>query len=341
MKKLRVLVLMHEDLVPPKEPSDTVDLATVEWKTEYDVLTTLEEMGHEVTPLGVRSDLDVIRQAVERWKPHIAFNLLEEFDGVPVYDYNVVGYLELIRLPYTGCNPRGLLLARDKGLSKKLLSFHRMLFPEFAVIPRGRPIKRPAGLQFPLIVKSVTQEASAGISQASIVRDEEKLKERVSFIHQSVGSGAIIEQYIDGRDLYVGILGNQRLHVLPVWELYLDHLPEGSRPIATARVKWSAKYQEKYQIKSGVAQNLPPGMAEHIQRLAKRVYRILGINGYARIDLRLDPSGKIYILEANPNPQIAYGEDFAESAEEGGISYEALLQRILDLGLRWRSAAMA
>ncbi len=334
-KKLRILALMHEDLVPPENPTG-VDLATVEWKTEFDVVSTLREMGHEVQALGVRSDLEVIRKAIEEWKPHIAFNLLEEFDGVAVYDQNVVAYLELLRLPYTGCNPRGLMLARDKALSKEILSYHRISVPEFTVYPIGRAAKRPKRLSFPLIVKSVSQEASLGISQASIVENDERLQERIAFIHKSVGTDAIVERYIDGRELYVGVLGTMRLQVFPVWELFLSGMPGEVRPIATARVKWSSKYQNKYDIKSGEAQGMSEGMPDKIQYLAKRVYRVLNLSGYARIDLRLDPTGKVYVLEANPNPQIAYGEDFAESAEKARISYETLLQRVINLGLRWR-----
>ncbi|HEU5202272.1 MAG TPA: ATP-grasp domain-containing protein [Nitrospira sp.] len=340
MRPLRVLVLMHKDLVPPESLNGN-DPSQAEWKTEYDVVTTLRKLGHEVKPLGVKSDLGVIRTAVEEWKPHIAFNLLEEFDGLAVYDQNVVSYLELLHIPYTGCNPRGLMLARDKVLSKKLFSFHRIPFPEFMVVPQGRMVKRPKWLSFPLIVKSVTEEASLGISQASIVQDDEKLRERVGFIHQNVGTGALIERYIEGRELYVGILGNGHLHVLPVWELKMDKLPDDARRIATERVKWSRKYQEKYGIMSKEAKGLPEGKTEEIQHLAKRVYRALGLNGYARIDMRMDENGQLYVLEANPNPQIAHSEDFADSAEKGSFPYKNLLQELLNIGLRWRPAKAA
>lgn len=341
MTKLRVLVLMHEDLVPPEKLAEGVDPTTVEWKTEYDVVTTLREMGHEVHPLGLRSDLSVIRNAIEDWKPHIAFNLLEEFDGVAVYDQNVVSYLELLRMPYTGCNPRGLMLARDKSLTKKILSYHRIASPDFFVCPLGDAARRPKRLAFPLIVKSISEEASLGISQASIVEDDEKLKERVAFIHNSVGTGALVERYIEGRELYVGVLGGRQMQVLPVWELVMDRMPEECRRIATERVKWSRKYQVKYGIASGPAKDLPNGLGGAIQRLARRVYRNLGLTGYARIDLRLDAQGAIYVLEANPNPQIARDEDFAQSAEQAGIAYPVLLQRILNIGLRWQPGQVA
>ena len=340
MKRLRILVLMHEDLVPP-DPLDGQDVAGAEWKTEYDVVSTLRKLGHDVKPLGVKSDLGVLRSAVEDWKPHIAFNLLEEFDGVAVYDQNVVSYLELLHMPYTGCNPRGLMLARDKVLSKKLFSFHRIPFPDFMVVPQGRTVKRPAWLSFPLIVKSVTEEASHGISQASIVQDDDKLKERVEFIHTHVGTGALVERYIEGREFYVGVMGNGHVHVLPVWELMMDRLPEDARRIATERVKWNRTYQSKYGIRSEEARNLPDGKAEKIQHLAKRVYRALGLSGYARIDVRMDAAGGVYVLEANPNPQIAHDEDFSDSAEKDGYPYTDLLQELLNIGLRWQPAKAA
>ena len=340
MKKLRVLVLMHADLIPPDTVTDA-DLSTVEWKTEYYVLNTVRELGHEALAVGVRDDLLEIRKAVGEWKPHIVFNLLEEFSGVAIYDQNIISYLELLGVPYTGCNPRGLMLARDKELAKKILHYHRIPIPEFITVPLGRAVKRPKDLAFPLIVKSVSEEASLGISQASIVEGDDKLQERVTFIHQSVGTGALVERYIDGRELYVGVLGNRRLQVLPVWELNLDKMPDEARRIATERVKWSRKYQLKYGVVSGEAKELGEGMPEKIQEFARRIYRDLGLSGYARIDFRLDPAGQIYVLEANPNPQIAKGEDFAESAAQAGLPYPLLLQRILDLGLSWRPSTLA
>ena len=252
-----------------------------------------------------------------------------------------MSHLELLKLSYTGCNPRGLLLARDKSLSKKLLAYHRIHVPEADVIRAGRPIRRPKRLPFPLIVKSLTQEASIGISQASVVDSDEKLKERVQFIHDSIGTAAIVEQYVEGREIYVGIHGNQTLHALPVWELFFKNMPEGARRIATDRVKWSVKYQNKYGIDSGPALDLPDAKRDEIQHLCKRAYRALELSGYARIDLRLDEAGKIWLLEANPNPQIAKGEDFAASAEKAGMTYEALMQRIINLGMRWQPESVA
>jgi D-alanine-D-alanine ligase len=328
-----VLALMHEDLVPPESPGD-VDVATAEWRTEYDVVTTIRKLGHEVLPLGVRSDLGVIRQAIEEWKPHVAFNLLEEFDGVSVYDQNVVSFLELLRTPYTGATPRGLMLARDKALSKKILAYHRIPVPEFAVMPVGRSARKPKHMKFPVIVKSLTSESSAGISQASIVDTDEKFQERVRFIHQRLATDAIAEAYIEGRELCVGVMGNQRLQVFPAWELLFTKMPDEMFHIATERVKWNTKYQKKHGIRSSAAVDLPPEVTARLEPLCKRIYRSLGLTGYARIDFRMDEKGGLYVLEANPNPQIARGEDFADSAAAAGIKYEALLQKILSLGMR-------
>ena len=325
---------MHDYMVPPADVSQ-LDLATVEWKTEYDVTSTLNDMGHDVLQLGVKDDLGVIRQAVDDFKPQIAFNLMEAFHEVGAFDMNVVSYLELLRLPYTGCNPRGMVLSRDKALSKQLMAYHRIPAPDFSVFRRGQAIKRPRRLEFPLIVKSLTQEASIGIAQASVVDDDTKLKERVAFVHKSIGTDAIAERFIDGRELYVGVLGNERLQVFPVWEMQFGQMPEGVHRIATDRVKWSVKYQKKHGIETSAATGLPDGLLESVQRVAKRVYRTLNLSGYARMDLRMDADGKFYVLEANANPQLAFGEDFAESADRAGLKYEELLQRILNVGLKW------
>ena len=337
--KLRVLVLMHKDLVPPDsiEGMQNEEVDKAPWKTEYDVVASLKNLGHEVHALGVISDLGRIREALQEIKPHVAFNLLEEFDVVAVYDAHVVSYLELMRQPYTGCNPRGLILARDKALSKKLLAYHRIRVPSFHVFPKGRAIRRPARLHLPLFVKSVTEEGSRGISQASLVRDDEKLQERVEFIHRQVGTDAIAEEYIEGRELYVGMLGNQRLTTFPVWELLFTKMPPDMPRIATGSVKWNVDYQKKWGIETQAAADLPDGANERIQRLCKRAYRILDLSGYARMDLRMTEAGEVYVLEANPNPQIGSGEDLAESAEIAGLDYGPLLQRIMNLGMRYRA----
>ncbi len=336
MKRLRVLVLMDESFVPPPSLDGVSEEEMLEWKTEYDVLTTLREMGHEAEPLGVSDDLGVIRRALLDWRPDITFNLLEEFHGQAVFDAHVVSYLELMKQPYTGCNPRGLMLAHDKALSKKILSFHRIPNPRFAVYPQGRVVRAPSRAHFPLLVKSAIEDASLGISTKSLVTNEDELRERVQYVHEEVNTDAIAEEYIKGREFYVGVIGNQRLQTFPVWEMLFKNLPDNVPNIATAKVKWDVETQKKLGIETAHAKDLSETQVARISKLCKRVYRALSLSGYARIDLRMNPAGQVFVLEANPNPNLSYGEDFAESAEAIGIDYEALMQRIMNLGLRYR-----
>jgi D-alanine-D-alanine ligase len=328
--------MVHENLVPPETTDGLTEKDIQPWKTEYDVITTLRGMGHEVYPVGLYSDLTVLRRALEEHKPHIAFNLLEEFHGYSIYDQHVISYLELKRQPYTGCNPRGLTLAHDKALTKKILAFHRIQVPNFAVFPLKRKVRRPNRLKFPLLVKSISEEGSVAISQASIVYDDEKLAERVEFVHRQTGTHAIAEQYIDGREIYVGVIGNQQLQTFTPWELIIKNLPDGAPNIATGKLKWDYKYQAKVGVVTQAAR-LTPELRRRFERTSKRIYRLLSLSGYARLDYRLTEDGQLYLLEANPNPNISYGEDFAESAHHAGVKYEALLQKILNLGLSYNS----
>jgi D-alanine-D-alanine ligase len=334
-KRLRVLVLVHEELVPPQDIRG-IDVTQVEWKMEFDVIETLGLLGHAVAVVGLRSDLTVLDRALKRFHPDVLFNLLEDFHDIAVNDQNWVSYLEMLLIPYTGCNPRGLLLSRDKALSKKVLVYHGVPLPDFAVFRRGEQVAASEKLSFPLIVKSLVLDGSVGISQASVVSSPVKLEERVRFVHDSIGSDAICEEFIEGRELYVGVLGNERLKTFPVWELHFGKRPRGTRLIATDKVKWSDRYQSQVGVRTEEA-SLGEAQAKKVQDLARKVYRILGLSGYARIDFRMGADGRAYFLEANPNPQLAYGEDFAESADKAGISYESLLQRILNLALtrRW------
>jgi D-alanine-D-alanine ligase len=218
------------------------------------------------------------------------------------------------------------------GPAKKILSYHRILVPDFGVFPLNRRVKRPKRLKLPLIVKSVNEEGSAGISQASLVDTDEKLTERVEFVHKNLGTDAIAEEFIAGRELYVGIMGNQRLEAMPIWEIFLDAMPDDAVRIATAKVKWDHDYQKRHGIKTGPAGELPPGAEERILRICKRVYRLLNLSGYARLDLRLSPDGRVYVLEANPNPNLDKDDDFAQSAKKAGVEYDQLLQRLVSFG---------
>jgi D-alanine-D-alanine ligase len=337
-KKLRVIVLSHEDLVPPDSLEGLSAKEIAPFRTEWDVISTLKKIGHDVSPVGVYNNLGVIGNALIEQKPHIAFNLLEEFHGYPLYDQHVVSYLELMKQPYTGCNPRGLTICRDKALAKMVLAYHRIHIPAFAVFRMNRKVKRSKRLKFPLLVKSISEEGSVGIARASIVNDDEKLAERVEFIHRQTKTHAIAEQYIAGREIYVSVIGNQRLQTYTPWELVIEKLPEGAPNIATSKLKWDPAYQEKVGVVTKAAE-LDKPMRDRLERLSKKIYRTLFLSGDAGLDYRVTEEGQFYLLEANPNPQIADKEDFADSANHSGVDYEALLQKIIGLGLRYRTGA--
>src|SRR6202451_4748694 len=337
MKKQRVLVVLHSSLVPPDTLDGKTEKEIAEWRTEYDVISTLKARGHEVLCVGVLDSLTELRTSIADWKPDVVFNLLEEFDGIGTYDQHVVAFLELLRQPYTGCNPRGLLLSRDKSLCKQLLQFHRIATPQFAVFRRGARFHVPKKLRFPLFVKSTVEDASLGIAQASVVDDVAKLKERIEFVHEQVKSDALVEEFIEGRELYVGIMGNERLTRLPVWEMVFGSMPDSLAAIATRKVKWDKRYQAKYGITTHAAADLPAPVLAALDRLSRRIYRALGMSGYARMDFRVTAQGQVYVLEANANPNLETAEDFAESARAAGSSYSELLERLMDLGLKYRA----
>lgn len=331
-KSLRVLVLTDEGLVPDRPRNELNGRDAELRKTEYDVIDGLEKLGHQVAYVGVGSELGVIRQAIEQQKPHIAFNLVEQFDNLPFFDQHVVSYLELKKQKYTGCNPRGLTLARDKALTKKVLTYHRIAVPRFAVFAPRKKIAAPVRLTFPMFVKSLTEEGSEGISQASLVRDADKLIERIGFIHEKTNSAALVEEFIEGREIYVGLFGNELLTSLPPWEMTMSK--KDAPVIATDKAKWDPQYQKRVGLKTGPAE-LDVATIRRIEKTSKRIYRLLNLSGYARLDYRLTEAGRLYLLEANPNPQIARNEDFADSAEHAGMKYEELLQKLVTLGLSY------
>jgi D-alanine-D-alanine ligase len=332
-RKLRVLVLLHADLVPPDDLDNLSEEKRYQMRTEVDVITALKKLGHEPIVVGVHDDLGPVRQIIQEQKPHVAFNLLEEFRGEAAFDYNLVAYLEALGLPYTGCNPRGLIIARDKALSKKVVSYHRSSAPKFVVFRKGRKITLPKKLGYPLIVKSLTADSSTGISEASVVRSDDKLIERVEFIHRTVQTHAIVEQYIDGRELYVTVMGHTRLRTLPAWELSFDELRSNAPRIATSRVKWDQRYQERRGLYVQEAE-LEEAEQRRLAHTSKRIFRALRLSGYARIDYRMQPDGKLFFLEANPNPDIQQESEAAGGALSAGLKYHDFIGDLLRLGLR-------
>jgi len=332
---LRVLVAMMEYSVPPADMQEPgrKDLDRLnDWLAEADVMEALAALGHEVETVGVREDLAVLRKALEEKRPHIVFNQVEEFHGIGAFDQHVVSYLELLRVPYTGCGPKGMTLARDKALSKKILRYHRIKTPAFRAVPPGRKARLPAGAGFPVVVKSLTEEGSVGLAEASVVHDPAALQERTTFIHETLSTDAIVEEYVGGRELYVGVLGNRRLTVFPPRELVHGKAGEGPW-IATYKAKWDNAYRERHGLANVDAEGLSAEELGRLARLCRRTYRALFLDGYARIDLRRTEAGEFFVLEANPNPFLAEYEDFALAAVLGGMAYPELIARILRLGL--------
>lgn len=326
MSKL-IYILVHTDLVPPEKPKN-IDRYEDPWITEYDVIKQLKSNGHEVIVIGLYDDISPLLTAIKEKKPDLVFNLLEEFNGDSQMDYHIVALLEALKIKYSGCNSKGLALARDKALSKKILKYHHIVTPHFFTLPKNKKRKLPKNLKYPLIVKCLYEEASYGIAQASIVTSEDKLNERVQYIHEKLEQDALVEEFIEGKELYVGVLGQKQLKTLPIWELKFKNVENPEKEIYSQRAKWNEKYRKRKGIDTGVAK-LDKALEDKIIKICKKVYQILNLSGYARIDLRLTADNKIYVLEANPNPNIASDDEFAKSAQYEKIKYKELIEQLI------------
>lgn len=329
---MKVLLLVHEALVPPEKYKNKSDWESAEDKTEYDIRESLMRLGHKVLVLGVGDELRPIKQAIDEFKPRVIFNLLEEFAGEAIFDQNVVSYLQMLKQKYTGCSPRGLIVARDKALAKKIMTYHRIPTPEFYTIKKKARIRIPKKMNYPLFVKTLNEEASLGIAQDSIVNDELKLIERVQYLRKKYNADVIVETYIDGRELYVSLMGNHKVKVFPPLELHFKNLPESAPKIATSNVKWNLSYRKKYGIKTAKAK-LDSEIERKITKICRRAYKVLGLSGCARMDMRLTEAGQVYIIEANPNPDIGYKEEFADCASFLGIEYDQMVSKLLKLAI--------
>jgi D-alanine-D-alanine ligase len=332
-KKLKVLVLF-DGTRPTKIDEDlSKEMKHKDWKTEKNVMDALGALGHTAEHLAIFDDLDLVRQKLENFAPDVLFNLVEQFKNNPGFDQNIVSLLEMQGIPFTGCGATGLVLCKHKGISKKILSYHGIHVPNFVVIPRGQRIARLKRPKFPILVKPVKEEASYGISQASFVEADEQFRERVAFIHEKYDSDVIAEEYIEGRELYVSMMGNVRLTVFPIRELVFREVPPNEPKIATYRAKWDEEYRKRWGLKNQPADGLDAECVAHIEDTCKRIYRLLTIDGYARIDLRLTADNEVYFIEANPNPHLAEDEDFAQSAAKAGVAYPQLIDRIIRRGI--------
>lgn len=329
-RRLHIAVLVDPVTIPPGDPQF---LATTETTiTEYHVCEALRTLGHEVTVFSAEYDILSVAQKLKDTSPDLVFNLTEQFCGDRRMDKNIVALLELLGLPFTGAGAMGLLMARDKRLCKQILALHHIRVPEFLSLPFGRAVRIPKHLRYPVVVKPAFADASEGIANASLVYDDDALRERAAFIHEGWQQAAIAEEYIEGREFFVGVLGNRRLTVLPPRECFFNTEGGAGPVMLTYRAKWNRAYREKWNVTFGFAELEPP-VLHNIERICKRAYRVLQLQDYGRIDLRLAPDGRIAVLEANPNPDIAYGEEVAEAAEKIGIEYEPLIDKILRLAM--------
>jgi D-alanine-D-alanine ligase len=335
VKKKRLKVLALFDAIAPTtlDQDLTAELKTEDWKTEAHVLNALTQLGCDTCHLALFDDLDLLRQKLQAFEPDVIFNLADQFKNNRAFDQNIVSVLAMQGVPFTGCGSTGLTLCKHKGISKKILSYHRIHVPGFVVVARGQRISRPKHLKFPILVKPLKEEASLGISQASFVENDDQFKERVQFIHEKYDNDVIAEEYIEGRELYVSILGNHRLQVFPIRELIFKEVPPDEPKIATYTAKWDEQYRQRWGLLNQFAEGLDPAVVRQIESTCRRIYRLLTIDGYARLDLRLTAQNEVYFIEANPNPILAEDEDFAQSALKMGLSYAQLIERILRLGL--------
>ncbi len=328
--RLNVAALVDKAATPADDPQlERTEETAI---TEYHVVGALRALGHNVSVLGAGHDIAAIANALTDNRPDIVFNLTEQFAGDRKLDKNVAGVLEMFKVPFTGSGSTGLMLCRDKLLCKQLLSLHKVRVPGFVPLPMGKKAHVPKAIRYPLVVKPAFEDSSEGIANASIVADEKALEERAAFVHGRWQQDAIAEEYVEGRELYVTIVGNKKLNVFPIRECCFESDTDSGPRLATYRVKWNQQYREKHNIRFGFA-GLEPGVVESVGRTCKRVFNVLQIHDYGRIDLRLTPDNRLVILEANPNPDLAREEDVAESAKKAGVGYEDLIARILSLAL--------
>ena len=335
MKRARVVVLFDTDVAPPANQDFTKAIEANE-EAEFDVARGLIARGHEVRCLGFRDDIDQLVAGLRAQPCDVVFNLSERFRGDSALDYTITSIMDMLGIAYTGASSEGLILARDKALTKKVLAYHGILIPHFMVCPMGQPIQRPSDLRFPLIVKPLNEDASVGIAQSSVVRDDDALNSRIVFIHEKIGTAAIVEEFIEGRELYVGVIGNERPRALPPIEIVFKNEPNVEGRIATFKAKWSVKYRQSRGIENMVAVDLSKSLVQRLSDVAVRTYKAAGLRDYGRIDVRLAHDDAIYVVEANPNPYLADGEDLAWAAEEAGYPYPDLLEKIAEMAIARR-----
>jgi D-alanine-D-alanine ligase len=301
-------------------------------EAEYDVARALMAKKHDVLLVGVREELGPMLARIAEFGPQLVFNGCEAFRGHARHEYGLAAVLEMHGYRYTGSSPTALVVARNKSLTKKVLAYHGIRVPAFAEFRPGEKPVRPSELRFPLIVKPLLEDASIGIAQASVVDDDEGLAERVKFIHEKFRQAAIVEELIEGRELYVGLLGNDNLQVLPIIEMKFGDQEVGER-IATYKAKWDEEYRKRKKIENVFATGLSEEVTAKIGDICATAFHALWLHDYGRVDLRLTHDEEVYVLEVNPNPFLAQEHEMANAAEKAGMSYDDFIQRIVDEAL--------
>lgn len=300
---------------------------------EANILTSLQNLGHEVNAMAVYDNAADIIERIRKFEPAVVFNQCESFRDDRALEPNIPALLELMKVRYTGSGVDGLLLCKDKALAREVLSHHRVRIPRFVVSHRKSPLRRLQRFGYPAFVKPVGQESSDGIAKASFVRDEKEAIDRLRFLHQKFNADAMIEEYIDGRELYVSVLGNRRRVVYPPREIFFGLVPDDEPKFATSHAKWNDAYRKKWGISNGPAAELTEHIEKDLRKLARNVYGWLRICGFGRIDFRLSSKNELFVIEANPNPSLAAEDDFAQSAMTSGLTYDALIQEIVNAAL--------
>ena len=313
----------HEDFV--RQAQKGVEEA------EYEIMAALLERGHDVRMVGVRDDLARLLERLRSFAPDMVFNCAEGYHQDTGLDYLFPALFEADGYRYTGSPPLALLTTRNKAMSKKVLAFHGITVPGFATYRLDETVSRAPELRFPLIVKPLQEDASLGISGASMVWDATALAERVAFVHERFTQPAIAEEFVDGRELYVGLIGNgDDVTVLPIVEMVFDkRRTKPEERIATRLAKWDAGYRERKGIRNIFARPIARATKARLSEICRTAYRALWLRDYARLDVRLAADGEIWVIEANANPFISYGHDLANAAEKVGMSYGAFIERIL------------
>lgn len=331
-KNLRILLLMDLSCPSSQDPEKFSELLrTEEFENEGAVYKSLQRLGHDVRPFGVFDNLDQLLEQMEAYGPDLVFNQCEAYRDDRQFEPNLIALLELLDIKYTGASSVALSLCKDKGLSKKILTYHQIRVPVFKVFPLKQPLGDLKGLTYPALVKPLGLEASEGIAKTSFVQNESSCRERVRFLHESLGVDVIVEEFIEGREVYASLLGNERVDLFPLRELFFKEKAEGEPVFATYHAKWDKNYRKRWGVRTEFARHLSAEVEKKVDHLCKTVYEQFHITGYARIDLRIREDGEVFFIEANPNPSLAATEDFALSAKQAGLPYDHLIEKIVDL----------